>query len=117
MQECPRSRNRLQRKPFQQTQHDGRQSSPKIKSCSPPHQQQVRLWPDVLKNVHQHVIHTRKQHGCDSTAQGDTYPSPHSFIGALDGLLLLFSVSIHIHEKEPIYPPKENSGREPPLSV
>src|SRR6266852_3486964 len=94
MQECPRRANWLQRKPSQQTHHGGRQSSPKIKSCSPPQQQQVRLWLDVLKNVHQHVIHARKQHGGDGTAQGDAYPSPHFVIGAFDGLLLVFSVGI-----------------------
>src|SRR5258708_34856188 len=94
MQECPRGGNWLQRKAPQQTHHGGRQSSPKVKPCSPPHEQQVWLWLDVLKNVHQHVIHARKQHGCDGTAQGNTYPSPHSLIGAA-GPLLVFSVSIH----------------------
>src|SRR6266567_2448776 len=95
MQECPRGRDWLQRKAPQQSHHGGRQSRPKIEPCSPPHQQQVRLWLDVLKNVHQHVIHTRKQHSCDGTAQGDAYPSPHSLVGAIDGLLLVFSVNVH----------------------
>src|ERR1700730_13259362 len=106
MQDCPRGSNWLQRKAPQQTHHGERQSSPKIKPYSPPHEQQVRLWLDVLQSIHQHVIHTGKQHGCDCTAQGDTYPSPHSFVGAIDSLLLVFSVSIHIHEKEPMDPPK-----------
>src|SRR5882757_2295206 len=102
MYECSRGSNWLQRKAPQQTHHAGIQSSPKIEPCSPPHEQQVRLWLDVLKKVYQYVIHTRKQHSCDGTAQGYTYPSPHSFIGAIDGVLLVFGVSIHIHGKEPI---------------